>query len=155
MRKFIVGLALLIAVIFAAPPAFAQAAKGENVVAIREPVTTKLAGGKSYMTQSSGQVCMTSDPKHPLNGASGDCSGACLVDAAGSATCMGSCTWVDRESDIVFITWVGQEAGSWKLDGGTGKWKNSSAQGTWKAAPETTAGNIGRNSWEGTFTMKK
>jgi hypothetical protein len=117
-------------------------------------VTTKLPGGKSYMTVGNRQVCMTADPKHPLNGASGDCDGACVTDASGRSTCMGSCIWVDRDGDIAFFNWDGQDAGAWKLAGGTGKWKGASAQGTWKNA-DNAPGNFARNSWEGTFTMRK
>jgi hypothetical protein len=76
------------------------------------------------------------------------------MDAAGTATCMGSCTWVDRDGDIAFFTWDGQDAGAWKLADGTGKWKGASGQGTWKNTG-SAPGNLARNAWEGTFTMKK
>lgn len=154
MKKFAIVSVLLAVAILAASPVFAQAAKGENIAALNDSVTTKLASGKTYMTVGSRQVCMTADPKHPLNGASGDCGGACVTDTAGASTCMGSCTWVDRDGDVAFFTWDGQEAGSWRLAGGTGKWKETSAQGTWKNTG-LAPGNLARNAWEGTFTMKK
>jgi hypothetical protein len=155
MRKLVIVSMVLVSLLIAASPALAQAAKGENVAALKESVTTKLAGGKSYMTVGSRQICTTADPKHPLNGASGDCDGACVIDAAGTATCMGSCTWVDRDGDIAFSTWDGQDAGTWKLADGTGKWKGASGQGTWKNTVAAVPGNFARNGWEGTMSMAK
>jgi hypothetical protein len=155
MKKLFVLSILVVAILLAASPVFAQTAKGENVAALKDSVTTKLAGGKTYMTVGSRQICTTADPKHPLNGASGDCDGACVMDAAAAATCMGSCTWVDREGDIAFFTWDGQTEGTWKLAGGSGKWKGSSGQGTWKNTETAAPGNFARNSWEGTMSMAK
>lgn len=154
MKKLVFFSALLAAVALAATPAHAQATKGENIVVMKDSATTKLPGGKSYMTQGNRQICTSADAKNPLNGASGDCDGACLIDAAGNATCMGSCAWVDHDGELVFITWDGQTAGSWKVAGGTGKWKASSGGGTWKNA-DSVAGNFARDTWEGTFSMKK
>jgi hypothetical protein len=153
MKKLFVLSILVVAILLAARPVFAQTAKGENVAALKDSVTTKMAGGKTYMTVGSRQICTTADPKHPLNGASGDCDGACVMDAAGAATCMGSCTWVDRDGDIAFSTWDGQTEGSWKLAGGSGKWKGSTGQGTWKNTSASAPGNFARNSWEGTMSM--
>ena len=155
MRKLGIYSILVPGLLLVASVSLAQAVKGENIVVPKEPVTTKLAGGKTYMTQGNHQFFVTSDPKHPLNGASGDCDGACVVDASNAAMCMGSCTAVDREGDIAFLTWDGQTEGGWKLAGGSGKWKGSSGQGTWKATSEATAGNFGRNAWEGTISMAK
>lgn len=155
MNKRVLVPVLLVSGVLVASSALAQAAKGTNVVAAKDSVTTKLDGGKSYMTVGSRQACTTADSNHPLNGASGDCDGACVVDAAGKMTCMGSCTWVDRDGDIAFFTWDGtRDAGTWKLPGGTGKWQGSTGQGTWKAAG-LMPGNFARNTWEGTFAMKK
>jgi hypothetical protein len=154
MKKTSTVLSVMAAGVLAASSSFAQAAKGENVVMAREPVTTKLASGKTFLELTSHQLCQTADAKHALNGASGPCSGGCLVDATGASTCMGSCLWVDRDSDVAFFTWDGQTSGGWKLAGGSGKWKDASGQGTWASAAPT-AGNISRNAWEGTITMKK
>jgi hypothetical protein len=154
MRKLTVFSILLLTFFLTASVSVAQAAKGENVAALKDSITTKLAGGKTYMTVGNRQICTTADPKHPLNGASGDCDGACVIDAAGAATCMGSCTWVDRDGDIAFFTWDGQDAGSWKLANGTGKWKGASGQGTWKNTG-TAPGNLAHNSWEGSMSMAK
>lgn len=153
MRKLTVLSVLLVSLFLVASVSLAQAVKGENVVVPKEATSTKLAGGKTYVTQGNHQFFMTADPKHPFNGASGDCDGACVVDANNSATCMGSCTVVDREGDISFFTWDGQTEGTWKLAGGTGKWKSSSGQGTWKGSPDAAPGNFARNTWEGTMTM--
>jgi hypothetical protein len=153
MRKFVVFSAVLVSFVLVSSVSLAQAVKGENVVVNKDAITTKLAGGKTYVTQGNHQFFMTADPKHPLNGASGDCDGACVVDASNAGMCMGSCTAVDREGDIAFFTWDGQTEGTWKLAGGTGKWKGASGQGTWKGSPDASPGNFGRNAWEGTMTM--
>ena len=146
-------LALAVGVV-GASPAFAQAVKGTNIVASAVPVTTKLASGKTHIFLADQQLCQTADPKHPLNGASGNCPGGCVVDAAGAATCMGSCTWVDEGGDMAFFTWDGSAtSGGWKLVGGSGKWKTAKGQGTWKSRG-VSAGNVNRNDWEGTITMK-
>jgi hypothetical protein len=144
---------LFVFLFLVASVSLAQAAKGENIVVPKDPMTTKLPSGKSYVTLGSHQVFLTSDPKHLLNGASGDCDGACVVDASNSGMCMGSCTAVDREGDIAFFTWDGQTEGTWKLAGGSGKWKGSSGQGTWKNTETAAPGNFARNSWEGTMSM--
>jgi len=137
-----------------ASPAFAQTVKGTNIVAAAVPVTTKLASGKTHIFLADQQLCQTADPKHPLNGASGNCPGGCVVDAAGAATCMGSCTWVDEGGDMAFLTWDGSAtSGGWKLVGGSGKWKTAKGQGTWKSRG-VSAANVNRNDWEGTITMK-
>jgi len=154
MRKSAVLSILLVAVLLVASPAFAQSVKGENVVVVKDSTTTKLASGKSYVTTGNHQVFLTSDPKHPLNGASGDCDGACVIDGS-NAMCMGSCTAVDVDGDIAFFTWDGQNDGSWKLAGGSGKWKGSSGQGTWKNTSASAPGNFARNAWEGSMSMVK
>jgi len=155
MRKFGVFSILALCLSLAATVSTAQAVKGENVVVGKEPITTKLADGKTHVTQGNHQVFLTADPKHPLNGASGDCDGACVVDASNVAMCMGSCTEVDRDGDIVFLTWDGQTEGGWKLAGGSGKWKGSSGQGTWKTSVAAAPGNFARITWEGTMSMAK
>lgn len=155
MRKLAIGCILLVALLVAASPALAQSVKGENVVVLKDSTTTKLTSGKSYVTQGNHQVFLTNDPKHPMNGASGDCDGACVVDASNAGMCMGSCTAVDREGDIAFFTWDGQTEGTWKLAGGSGKWKGSSGQGTWKNTEAAAPGNFARNAWEGTMSMAK
>ncbi len=155
MKKFAILSILLVAFSFTAAPALAQSVKGENVVVLKDSTTTKLSSGKSYVTQGNHQVFLTSDSKHPMNGASGDCDGACVVDASNTGMCMGSCTAVDREGDIAFFTWDGQTEGTWKLAGGSGKWKGSSGQGTWKNTEAAAPGNFARNAWEGTMSMAK
>jgi hypothetical protein len=153
MRKLTVFSILLGFAFLTASVSLAQAAKGENVVVLKDSMTTKLPSGKSYVTLGNHQVFVTADPKHALNGAAGDCDGACIVDASNAGMCMGSCTVVDREGDMVFFTWDGQNEGTWKLAGGSGKWKGSSGQGTWKNTEAAVAGNFSRNSWEGTMSM--
>ncbi len=155
MKKLAILSILLVAFSFTAAPALAQSVKGENVVVLKDSTTTKLSSGKSYVTQGNHQVFLTSDSKHPMNGASGDCDGACVVDASNAGVCMGSCTAVDREGDIAFFTWDGQTEGTWKLAGGSGKWKGSSGQGTWKNTEAAAPGNFARNAWEGTMSMAK
>jgi hypothetical protein len=152
MRKLSVFSILLVGTLLTASVSLGQALKGLNVVVMKEPVTTKLAGGKTYVTQGNHQVFMTNDPKHPINQGSGDCDGACVMGGS-NAVCMGSCTVVDVDGDVAFFTWDGQTEGGWKLAGGSGKWKGASGQGTWKGNPDATAGNFGRNSWEGTMSM--
>jgi hypothetical protein len=154
MRKLTVLSILLVSLFLVASVSLAQAVSGTNVVVPKETVTTKLASGKSYVSQGNHQFFMTADPKHPLNSASGDCDGACVVDASNAAMCMGSCTVVDREGDVAFFTWDGGLAnGNWKLASGSGKWKGASGQGTWKNAEAAVAGNFARNTWEGTMSM--
>lgn len=153
MRKLTVFSILLPSLFLVASVSFAQAVKGENVVVGKEAITTKLANGKTFLTQGNHQVFLTADPKHPLNGASGDCDGACVVDATNVAMCMGSCTLVDREGDLAFFTWDGQTEGGWKFAGGSGKWKGSSGQGTWKNTVAAAPGNFARIGWEGTMSM--
>jgi hypothetical protein len=155
MKKLAIVSALLVFLLLAASPALAQAARGENIAVLKDSVTTKLPGGRSYVTTGNRQVMMTVDPKHPLNGASGDCDGACVMDESGASTCMGSCTFVDREADIAFFTWDGLTEGGWKLAGGSGKWKGASGQGTWKNTETVVPGKFLRNGWEGTITMVK
>ena len=153
MRKPTVLTILLVSVFLTASVSLAQSVKGENVVVGKEAITTKLANGKTFVTQGNHQVFLTADPKHPLNGASGDCDGACVVDAANVAMCMGSCTLVDREGDLAFFTWDGQTEGGWKFAGGSGKWKGSSGQGTWKNTVAAAPGNFARIGWEGSMSM--
>lgn len=155
MRKLTIALAVFVSVVVAASAAVAQTVKGENVVVVKEPASTKLPNGKTYVTNGNHQFFMTADPKHPMNGASGDCDGACVMDTADSGTCMGSCTAVDRDGDIAFFTWDGLTEGGWKLAGGSGKWKGSSGQGTWKNTVTAIPGNFARNAWEGTMSMAK
>ena len=155
MRKLTVLSILLVSAFLTAPVSLAQSVKGEHVVVGKDAITTKLADGKTYVTKGNHQVFLTADPKHPLNGASGDCDGACVVDASNVAMCMGSCTQVDREGDIAFFTWDGQTEGGWKLAGGSGKWKGASGQGTWKNTAAAVPGNFARISWEGTMSMAK
>lgn len=156
MRNLTRALAVFVGLLLAASAAVAQTpVKGENVVVPKAPETTKLAGGKTYVTQGNHQYFMTADPKHPLNGASGDCDGACVMTSADAGMCMGSCTAVDRDGDIAFFTWDGQTEGGWKLAGGSGKWKGATGQGTWKGTPDATPGGFGRNTWEGTMSMMK
>jgi hypothetical protein len=155
MKKLVILSVLLVSLLLIASAASAQAVKGENVVVGKDAITTKLADGKTHVTQGNHQVFLTADPKHPLNGASGDCDGACVVDASNVAMCMGSCTEVDRDGDIAFFTWDGQTEGGWKLAGGSGKWKGSSGQGTWKNSVAAAPGNFARIAWEGTMSMAK
>ena len=155
MKKLVIFSVLLVSLLLIASAASAQAVKGENVVVGKDAITTKLADGKTHVTQGNHQVFLTADPKHPLNGASGDCDGACVMDASNVAMCMGSCTEVDRDGDIAFFTWDGQTEGGWKLAGGSGKWKGSSGQGTWKNTVAAAPGNFARIAWEGTMSMAK
>jgi hypothetical protein len=156
MKKLVVFSILVVCAVFLASSASAQTVSGANVVVPKESVTTKLTSGKTYMTLGNRQVFMTADPKHPLNGASGDCDGACVVDAGNAGMCMGSCTVVDRDGDVAFFTWDGsQNNGGWKLASGSGKWKGASGQGTWKNTDMAVAGNFARNSWEGSMSMAK
>jgi hypothetical protein len=155
VKKLVIFSVLLVSFLLIASEASAQAVKGEDVVVGKEAITTKLANGKTYVTQGNHQVFLTADPKHPLNGASGDCDGACVVDASNVAICMGSCTQVDRDGDIAFLTWDGQTEGGWKLAGGSGKWKGSTGQGTWKTSVAAAPGNFARIAWEGTMSMAK
>jgi hypothetical protein len=155
MRKLSVFSILLVGTLLTASVSLAQAVKGLNVVVGKEAVTTKLADGKTHVTQGNHQVFLTADPKHPLNGASGDCDGSCVVDASKVAMCMGSCTEVDRDGDIAFLTWDGQTEGGWRLAGGSGKWKGSTGQGTWKISVAAAPGNFARIAWEGTMSMAK
>ncbi len=74
-------------------------------------------------------IFTTTDPNHPLNQASGDCDGACIIDADGNAICMGSCTWVDSDGHLAFFTWTGQDKGSWRLIGGSGKYAHATGWG--------------------------
>jgi hypothetical protein len=154
MKKLVVFSILLVCGVLLASSVSAQAVSGTSVIAPKEIVNIKLASGKTYMTQGNHQLLTTADPKHPLNGASGDCDGACIVDASNAAMCMGSCEFVDREGDLAFFTWDGgQESGSWRLASGSGKWKGASGQGTWKNAGAAVAGNFARNTWEGSMSM--
>ncbi len=125
-------------------------ASGLNVVVAKPTETTELGGGVVYATTANSQVCVTTDPSHPLNRASGDCSGACVSQGDGDPACMGSCTWVDSEGDIAFFTWTGQNEGTWKMQGGTGKWARASGGGTWMASA-IYAGGMGANSWKGSI----
>jgi hypothetical protein len=147
---------LLFVVVFLIVPlaAFGQTVRGDNVVVMKDPVTTALAGGASYVTQGNRQIASIEDPKHPLNGASGDCDGACVIGADKKSVCMGSCTWVDRGGDIAFFTWDGADQGGWKLLGGSGKYKDATGEGTWKSGP-MSAGGFGHNIWQGTMQMTK
>jgi hypothetical protein len=155
MRKLGIFSILVCCLLLVASVSLAQSVKGENVVVGKDAITTKLADGKTYVTQGNHQVFLTADPKHPLNGASGDCDGACVMDASNVAMCMGSCTQVDREGDIAFFTWDGQTEGGWKLAGGSGKWKGATGQGTWKNSVAAAPGNFARIAWEGTMSMAK
>ncbi|HEX9149642.1 MAG TPA: hypothetical protein VF958_10825, partial [Thermoanaerobaculia bacterium] len=155
MRKLGIYSILVSCLLLVASVSLAQSVKGENVVVGKDAITTKLADGKTYVTQGNHQVFLTADPKHPLNGASGDCDGACVMDASNVAMCMGSCTQVDREGDIAFFTWDGQTEGGWKLAGGSGKWKGATGQGAWKNSVAAAPGNFARIAWEGTMSMGK
>lgn len=134
--------------------AVAGEVSGGNIVVLKPTATTELPNGAVYSTTGNSQVCETSDPGHPLNDASGDCDGGCVSASGGAPSCMGSCTWVDTDGDLVFFTWAGGEnEGTWELRGGSGKWADASGSGTW----ETTAvyvGNMARNSWSGTMEME-
>jgi hypothetical protein len=133
--------------------ALAGEASGHNVVVIKPTETTELGEGLVYAKTANSQVCVTTDPSHPLNGASGDCSGACVRQGDADPACMGSCTWVDREGDLAFFTWTGENEGTWKIQGGTGKWANASGSGKWKSSA-IYAGGMGANSWKGSIEME-
>ena len=105
---------------------------GHNFVVSQSPQITELPDGKVYMTVRGEQVCTTADADHPLNRAAGTCDGGCVTDNSGVTTCMGSCTWIDRDGEMAFFTWDGQDEGRWALRGGTGKWAKATGEGTWE-----------------------
>ncbi|MGB3562521.1 MAG: hypothetical protein WBH75_02685 [Thermoanaerobaculia bacterium] len=127
---------------------------GGNNFAVAKPVTsTELPNGMTYATTGNSNVCTTTDPNHPLNQASGDCDGACIIDANDNATCMGSCTWVDKDGHLAFFTWTGQNEGNWRLVGGSGKYAHATGRGTWEGTG-LYAGGILRNTWSGEIDIK-
>jgi hypothetical protein len=136
-----------------AATAVAGEASGHNLVVASQPMVTEMAGGVTYASLTSRQVCGTDDPDHPLNRASGECAGACVTGADGDTACMGSCTWVDHDGDVAFFTWTGADEGTWTLAGGTGKYSEASGEGTWKA-DAVYAGGITGNSWSGKIEME-
>lgn len=104
---------------------------GGNNIAVPKPMnTTELPNGLIYATTGNSNVCTMNDADHPLNGAAGDCDGACVIDADDNATCMGSCTWVDKDGHLAFFTWTGQTEGTWRLVGGSGKYAHAAGKGT-------------------------
>lgn len=150
LRTIVIGITVLAC---AATVAAAGEAGGKNVVVAKPTETTELGNGMVYETTANSQVCITSDPSHPLNRASGDCSGACIRSGDGEPSCLGSCTWADTDGDLAFFTWTGQNSGTWKMQGGTGKWVKASGVGTW-AATGAYAGGMGENSWKGKIEME-
>ncbi len=153
MRSTNLWVFVLVLGMSATSSAIAGEVGGHNLVVTKPSATTELPDGSVYRTTGNSQVCLTTDGTHPLNDASGDCDGACVVTADGDATCMGSCTWVDTDGDLVFFTWDGdQQSGTWKLLGGSGKWANASGVGDWEATA-VFAGGMSRNSWSGSIEM--
>ena len=147
----LVGTLILVAT---ATLAVAGEAAGHNIVVQKPQTTTELPNNKVYITIGNSQVCLMTDPDHPLNDATGDCDGGCVAEAGGVPVCMGSCTWVDTEGDMVFFNWDGNTAaGTWSLKGGTGKWAKASGSGTWEATGAFVNG-MARNSWSGTMEME-
>src|SRR5206468_9618714 len=61
MRKLTVFSILLVSLFLAASVSLAQTVSGSNVVVPKEMVTTKLASGKSYVSQGNHQLFMTAD----------------------------------------------------------------------------------------------
>lgn len=145
---------LLVLVLAVAIPLSAEDVSGHNIVVQEPPVVTKLANGSTFNVVTGTQICTMSKADHPLNHASGTCSGGCIIDADGNSKCMGSCTWVDQTGDLVFFLWDGTGMeGHWWLKGGTGKYENGSGEGTWKTDTEYAGGNQG-NTWKGTINLK-
>ncbi len=151
-RHLTITLAVLALV---APASIASAGEvsGHNFV-VSDPTTmTELPSGAVYTALRGRQICTTVDPSHPLNRASGNCDGGCVTDTEGNTTCMGSCTWVDMDGDLVFFTWNGQDEGKWWMKGGTGKYAGGSGEGTW-VADAAYAGEVTGNSWKGTIDLE-
>ncbi len=154
MKRFLTH-ATTTAVVLVAATSIAAAGEvgGHNFVVSNPPTTSELPSGITYTSVGNHQVFTTSDSSHPLNRSSGDCNGACVADAEGNTTCMGSCSIVDTDGDLAFFTWDGQNEGHWWLKGGTGKYAKASGQGDWKA-DAVYAGGITGNSWQGTIDME-
>lgn len=141
------------ALVGAATAAHAGEVSGMNILTPRPSETTDLGNGIVYQTTVSSGVITTADPDHPLNAASGYCSGGCVSKGEDAPSCMGSCTWADTDGDLAFSTWTGQTEGTWKMDGGTGKWAKATGSGTWKASA-VYAGGAAANSWHGSMAME-
>ena len=139
--------------VVAASMAIAGEVGGNNFAVAKPATTTELPNGMTYATTGNSTVCTTTDPNHPLNQASGDCDGACIIDANGNSTCMGSCTWVDSDGHLAFFTWTGLDKGSWRLVGGSGKYAHATGRGTWEGTG-TYPGGIMRNTWQGDIDIK-
>lgn len=154
MKRYLIAIVICaVALVAGATTAFAGEVGGLNVVLSKPTETTELGNGLVYEMTANSQVCVTTDPNHPLNRASGNCSGGCVRKGDGDPECMGSCTWADTDGDLAFFTWTGQTAGDWKMQGGTGKWAKASGSGTWMASA-VYAGGMGANAWKGSMEME-
>ena len=142
-----------VVLIVASSMAMAGEVGGNNFAVAKPFTTTELPNGMTYATTGNSNLCTTTDPNHPLNQASGDCDGACTIDANGKATCMGSCTWVDSDGHLAFFTWTGQNEGSWRLVGGSGKYAHATGKGTWEGTGLFASGIL-RNTWQGNIDIK-
>ena len=153
MRYLSHGALFIMLLVASAQFAAAGEAAGNNIVVVKPATTTQLPNGMTYTTTGNSQVCLMTDPDHPLNDATGDCDGACVGTGDSDPACMGSCTWVDSDGDIAFFTWEGNGTqGTWKMENGTGKWAAASGSGTWETTGAFTGGLV-RNSWSGSIEM--
>ncbi len=82
---------------------------------------------------------------HPLEGATGACFGALLINA-GAASGTGNCVFDTASGDKAVLSWVakglgadGALTGDWTVSGGTGGWGTASGSGTFSSLtdPET------------------
>ena len=153
MRYPILIVLCAVALLAGASAADAGEVSGLNVLMLEPSETTELGDGVVYQTIGNSGVCMTKDPEHPLYSASGRCSGACVSKGDDDPVCMGSCTWVDSDGDVLLSTWTGQTTGTWSMSGGTGKWAKASGGGTWMATGAFVGGAAG-NAWKGTIEME-
>lgn len=137
-----------------ASPAVAESISGNGVGVVTElpGETQELADGRTYTTVGNRQILLAEDPDHPFHHVAIDCAGACVLEGE-SGPCRGSCTGIDPDGDMIFLTWTGQDNGEWWLEDGSGKFEGASGSGTWKSEGAVGAG-FNKNSWEGTIEIE-
>ena len=153
MKRFLIYSTAFVMVLGLAAIANAGEVGGHNIAQAKKSIETDLGNGKMFVTTGNHTVCRTTDANHPLNDASGDCDGGCVMNAEGDGECLGSCTWADKDGDLAFFTWSGVTSGTWKFRGGTGKYAEATGKGTWETSG-VYAGGMVRNSWSGAIEMK-
>ena len=159
-RIIIVGLVLTALVAGGAATAQEQAAMADSkdgesgrglYVSTVIDIIDQPDGTQLMRTRDTGFVT-SENSDSPIHLANSTCTGSFVVSVdRESRTGAGSCDIIDKDGDVMLISWRGtREGGEWNIDGGTGKWETTQGGGQWKAGRLWSDGKYS-NTWTGSW----